>query len=107
MQQIASVAGVVSFSTVGVAYADGPGGWSQFNDVVNRAPGQSKAAQAQQAPQKTTERDCRHDISRLDGACRYTDDGRANARADKANKRADCGDARKSSGGSTKQEFSY
>jgi hypothetical protein len=34
MQRVAAVAGLVLFSMVGVAYADSPGGWSQFNEMM-------------------------------------------------------------------------
>jgi hypothetical protein len=69
---VAWIAGSVLFSAVGVAYADGSGGWSQFNEMMKQVQSQREAAQAQQAPQKTTERDCRQDSSRADEACRYT-----------------------------------
>ena len=49
MQRAAVVAGLVLFSTVGVAYADSPGGWSQFNDMVTQS--QPKVAQVQQVHQ--------------------------------------------------------
>ena len=50
MQRVASVAGLVLFGMVGVAYADSPGGWSQFDDMV-KAQGQPKVAQVQQGRQ--------------------------------------------------------
>ena len=51
MQRAAAVAGLMLFSMVGAAYADSPGGWSQFNDLVIH--GQPKVAQAQQLHQTT------------------------------------------------------
>ncbi len=53
MQQVTPVAGLVLFGMVGVAYADAPGGWSQFDAMVSKAQGQPRVAQVQQAPQKT------------------------------------------------------
>jgi hypothetical protein len=50
MQRVASVAGLVLFGMVGVAYADNPGGWSQFDGMV-KAQGQPKVAQVQQGRQ--------------------------------------------------------
>ena len=51
MQRAAAVAGLMLFSMVGAAYADSPGGWSQFTDMVIH--GQPKVAQAQQVHQTT------------------------------------------------------
>ena len=51
MQRVASVAGLVLFGMVGVAYADSPGGWSQFDDIVRKAQSQPKVAQVQQGRQ--------------------------------------------------------
>jgi hypothetical protein len=39
MQRVLAVAGVVLFGMAGVAHADSPGGWSQFNDMVAKAQG--------------------------------------------------------------------
>jgi hypothetical protein len=51
MKRIAAVAGLVLVSMVGVAYADSPGGWSQFNEMVTEAQRQPNVAQAHQAQQ--------------------------------------------------------
>lgn len=48
MQRAAVIAGLVLFSMVGVAYADSPGGWSQFNEMT-KPQAQPKVAQVQQA----------------------------------------------------------
>jgi len=53
MQRAAAVVGLVLFSVVGVAHADSPGGWSQFDQMVAKAQGQPKVAQVQQVPQTT------------------------------------------------------
>ncbi len=50
MQRAAAVAGWVLFSMVGVAYADSPGGWSQF-DEMTKPRGQVKVAPIQQVQQ--------------------------------------------------------
>ena len=49
MQRAAAVAGLVMFSLVGVAHADSPGGWSQFNDMVTHS--QPAVAEAKQLHQ--------------------------------------------------------
>ncbi len=49
MWRLATVTGLALFGLVGVAYADSPGGWSQFNDLVAKAQDRDKAAPAQQA----------------------------------------------------------
>lgn len=47
MQRVAAVAGVVLFGLVGVAHADSPGGWSQFEAMMKQQA--AKVAQSQQA----------------------------------------------------------
>ena len=54
MKRAAVVAGLVLFSMVGVAYADSPGGWSQFDAMVTKPQSQAKVAQVQQVQQTTT-----------------------------------------------------
>ena len=53
MQRVASLAGLALFGMVGVAYADTPGGWSQFDAMVTKAQGQPQVAQVQQVLQTT------------------------------------------------------
>jgi hypothetical protein len=53
MQRVAVVAGLVLFGLAGVAYADSPGGWSQF-DSMTKPQSQAKVAQVQQVQQTTT-----------------------------------------------------
>lgn len=53
MKRVFAVSVLVLFSMAGVAYADSPGGWSQFSDMVSKAQGRNQAAplhQAQQSP---------------------------------------------------------
>ena len=53
MRRVASLAGLVLFNMAGVAYADSPGGWSQFDGMVAKARGQPQVAQVQQVRQTT------------------------------------------------------
>jgi len=48
MQRAAVVAGLVLFGIVGVANADSPGGWSQFDQMM-KPQSQPKVAQVQDA----------------------------------------------------------
>jgi len=50
MQRVAAVAGLALFGMVGVAYADAPGGWSQFDHMVKQQAA-AKVAQGQQMQQ--------------------------------------------------------
>lgn len=50
MQRVAAIAGLVLLGMVGVAYADSPGGWSQF-DAMMKPHGQAKVAPVQQVQQ--------------------------------------------------------
>jgi hypothetical protein len=50
MQRVAAVAGLVLVSMVGVAYADSPGGWSQFNEMM-KPQAQVAVAPVQQVQQ--------------------------------------------------------
>ena len=50
MQRVAAVAGLVLFSMVGVANADSPGGWSQFDEMM-KPHGQAKVAPVPQVQQ--------------------------------------------------------
>jgi len=50
MQRVAAVAGLVLVSMVGVAYADSPGGWSQFDEMM-KPHGPAKIAPVQQGQQ--------------------------------------------------------
>ena len=52
MQRVAAVAGLVLFGLAGVAYADSPGGWSQF-EAMTKPQSQAKVAQVQQVQQTT------------------------------------------------------
>jgi hypothetical protein len=52
MQRVAVVAGLVLFSMVGVANADSPGGWSQFEEMM-KPQGQATVAPVQQVQQAT------------------------------------------------------
>ena len=52
MQRVAAVAGLVLLGLAGVAYADSPGGWSQF-DAMTKPQSQAKVAQVQQVQQTT------------------------------------------------------
>jgi hypothetical protein len=49
MKREATVAGLVLFGLVGAAYADSPGGWSQFNDMAAKAQARDKIAPVQPA----------------------------------------------------------
>ncbi len=50
MQRVAAVAGLALFSMAGVAYADSPGGWSQFDQMM-KPQAQATAAPVQQVQQ--------------------------------------------------------
>ena len=50
MQRVAAVAGLVLFGMVGVAYADSPGGWSQFNEML-KPQAELRVAPVQQVQQ--------------------------------------------------------
>ena len=50
MQRVVAVAGLVLVGMVGVAYADSPGGWSQFDQMM-KPQAQAKAASIQQVQQ--------------------------------------------------------
>jgi hypothetical protein len=51
MQRALAVAGLVLVAMSGVAYADSPGGWSQFDAMVATAQGQNKVAPLRQVQQ--------------------------------------------------------
>jgi hypothetical protein len=51
MKRMATATAVMLFSWVGVAYADSPGGWSQFNDMTTKAQASEHAASVQQVQQ--------------------------------------------------------
>jgi hypothetical protein len=51
MKRMATATGVMLFSLAGVAYADSPGGWSQFNDMTAKAQAREHAASVQQVQQ--------------------------------------------------------
>ncbi len=48
MKRVASVAGLVLFGLMNVAYADSPGGWSQFDAMVAKAQDRDKIAPVQE-----------------------------------------------------------
>ena len=49
MRRVAPVAGLALFGMVSVAYADSPGGWSQFDALVAKAQDRNRLAPVQQA----------------------------------------------------------
>jgi len=51
MKRMAMAASLILFSLVGAAYADSPGGWSQFNDLVAKAQARDQAASVQEVQQ--------------------------------------------------------
>jgi hypothetical protein len=51
MRRAFGVSGLVLLSMAGIAHADTPGGWSQFNDLVAKAQGRTTVAPAQQVQQ--------------------------------------------------------
>jgi hypothetical protein len=51
MKRVFAATSLVLAAISGAAYADSPGGWSQFNDLVARPQGQNKVAPAQQVHQ--------------------------------------------------------
>jgi hypothetical protein len=50
MKRVATVTGLMLFGLVGVANADSPGGWSQFDQMM-KPQGQAKVAPVQQVQQ--------------------------------------------------------